>query len=76
MGKQRIEYTKVDVTQRGGVVGQIEEVPDHDVDKDAEIVGVEVFVSRRCGEQEVEYFEDEELKGGFVYDPRGNRNIR
>ena len=32
-----------------------------------EVVGVEVFVSGRGGEEEVKQFEDEELEGGFAF---------
>lgn len=32
-----------------------------------EVVGVEVFVGGRGGEEEVKEFEDEELQGGFAF---------
>lgn len=53
--------------QRDGREGKIEEIPDHDVDEDAEVVCVEVLVCERGGEEEVEELEDEELEGGFAF---------
>lgn len=32
-----------------------------------EVVGVEVFVSRRSREEEIEKFENQELEGGFTF---------
>ena len=38
--------------------GEVEEVADNDVDEDAEVVGVEVFIGCGGGEEEVEELED------------------
>lgn len=38
------------MAQRVSRKGKVEEVPDDDVDEDAEVVGVEVFVRTRSGE--------------------------
>lgn len=40
---------------------EVEQIADHDIDEDAEVVGVEVFVGAGGGEEEVEEFKDEEL---------------
>lgn len=56
------------MAEGSGGEGQIEEVADHDVDEDAQVVGVEVFVGRGGGEEEVEELEDEELEGGFAWE--------
>ena len=61
VGEERVEDTEVSVAEGGGGYGEVEEVADHDIDEDAEVVGVEVFVGGGCGEEEVEDFEDEEL---------------
>lgn len=53
--------------QRDGRKGKIEEIPNHDVDEDAEVVGIEIFVRERGGEEEVEELEDEELEGGLAF---------
>lgn len=37
-----------------GFVGEVEEVADYDVDEDAEVVAVKVFVGCGGGEEEVE----------------------
>ena len=50
---------------RGGK-GEIEEIADHDIDEDTEIVGVKVFVCWRGGEEEVEEFEDQQLESRFA----------
>ena len=55
------------MSERGSGGWQIEEVTEDDVEEDMEIVGVEVFVCGRGGEEEVEEFEDEELEGGFAF---------
>lgn len=54
------------MAQRNGVGGQVEQVTDNDVDENAEVVGVEVFKSRRGGEEEVKEFEDQQLEGRFI----------
>ena len=59
------------MAEGSGGEGQVEEVADHDVDEDAQVVGVEVFVGRRGGEEEVEELEDEELEGGFAWEGGG-----
>ena len=46
------------MAQRGRVFGQVEQVADHDVHEDVDVVGVEVFVGRLRREEEVEEFED------------------
>ena len=63
---ERVEDAEVGVAEGGGGEGQVEEVADHDVDEDAEVVGVEVLVGWGGGEEEVEELEDEELEGGFA----------
>lgn len=40
-------------------IRQVDQFSDEDVQQDPKIVGVEVFLSARGGEQEVEDFEDE-----------------
>ena len=66
MGEEGVQYAEIGVAEGSGGEGQIEEVADHDVDEDAQVVGVEVFVGRGGGEEEVEELEDEELEGGFA----------
>lgn len=51
MFEEWVENAQVGVTQRSGLVGEVEEVADHDVNKNAEVVGVEVFIGRRGGEE-------------------------
>lgn len=48
-------------------VREVEEIADHDVDEDTEIVGVKVFIGCRCGEEEEEKLKDEELEAGFIW---------
>lgn len=47
--------------------GEVEEVAEEDVGEDVEVVCVEIFVSRRGGEEKVKNFEDEELEGCFAW---------
>lgn len=54
------------MTQGSGIGGQVEQVTDNDVDENTKIVGVEVFESGGVGEEEVEEFEDLQLKGCFI----------
>lgn len=61
------EHAEIGVAQCGGGEGQVEQVADDDVEEDAQIVGVEVFVGRGCGEEEVQQLEDEELEGGLGF---------
>jgi len=56
---------EVGVAQGGGGEGQVEQVADDDVEQDAQVVGVEVFVGGGRGEEEVEELEDEQLEGGL-----------
>ncbi len=55
------QHAEVGVAQGGGGEGQVEEVADDNVEEDAQVVGVEVFVGRGRGEEEVQQLEDEEL---------------
>lgn len=55
------QHAEVGVAQRGGGEGQVEQVADDDVEEDAQVVGVEVFVGGGRGEEEVQQLEDEEL---------------
>lgn len=54
--EQGVQHAEVGVAQGGGGGGQVEEVAGDDVEEDAEVVGVEVFVRGRVGEEEVEEF--------------------
>jgi len=65
--EKRVEDAEVRVAERVGGEREIKEVADHDVDEDAQVIGVEVFVCARRGEEEVQEFEDEELQGGFTF---------
>ena len=65
--EQGVEDAQVGVAQGGGGEGEVEQVADHDVDEDAQVVGVEVFVGGLGGEEEVEEFENQELQGGFAF---------
>lgn len=56
MGEQGVEDAKVGVPEWGGGKGEVEKIADHDVDEDAEIVGVKVFVGRGSGKEEIEEF--------------------
>lgn len=55
------------MSQRGGFLGEVEEVADHDVDENAQVVGVKIFVGRGSGKKEIQQFEDEELKRCFAW---------
>ena len=46
------------MAERGGREWKVEEVANHDVDKDTEVVSVEVFVGWGGGEEEVEEFKN------------------
>ena len=61
------EDAKVGVSERDSGGGQVEKVAEDDVEEDVEVVGIEVLVGGRGGEEEVEEFEDEELEGGFAF---------
>lgn len=61
MFEEGVENAQVGVAQGSGLVGEVEEVAYHDVDKDAEVVGIEVFIGCRGGEEQVEQFQDQEL---------------
>lgn len=63
MRQQRVKHSKIGVAESGGGRWKVEKVTNHDIDKDAEVVGVEVFVGGRGGEEQVEEFEDQELEG-------------
>ena len=65
--EQRVENAEVGVAEGDGGRGQVEKVAQDDVEEDVEIVGIEVFVGGRGGEEEVEEFEDEELERGFAF---------
>lgn len=51
MFEERVEDAQVGVAQGSGLIREVEEVADHDVDKDAEVVGIEVFISCGGGEE-------------------------
>lgn len=53
------------MSQGGRLLGQVEEVPDENIDEDMEVVCVKVFVGARGGEDEIEELEREQLEGGF-----------
>jgi len=59
--EEGVQHAEVGVAQRGGGEGQVEQVADDDVEEDAQVVGVEVFVGGGRGEEEVQQLEDEEL---------------
>ena len=42
--------------QRGSGLGEVEKIANHNIDKDAEVVGVEVLMSGGSGEEEIESF--------------------
>ena len=46
---------------------EVEQVPEDDVEKDVQVICVEVFICGRGGEEEVEELEDQELEGGFAF---------
>lgn len=66
MGEKRVEDAEIGVTEGGGGVREIEQIADHDVDEDAQVIGIEVFICEWGGEEEVEELEDEELEGCFA----------
>lgn len=66
MREERIQDAQISVAEGGGGEGQVEQVADHDVDEHAQVVGVEVLVRGRGGEEEVEELEDKELEGCFA----------
>lgn len=51
MFEKGVENAQVGVSQGGGLVGEVEEVAYHDVHKDTEVVGVEVFIGCGGGEE-------------------------
>lgn len=51
MFKEGVENAQVGVTQGSRLVGEVEEVADHDIHKDAEVVGVEIFIGCGGGEK-------------------------
>lgn len=51
MREQRVKNAEVGVAEGGGVRREIEEITDHYIHKNAEIVSIEVFVSRASGEE-------------------------
>jgi len=55
------------VSERDQLVGEIEKIPDYDVQENPEIVGVEVLVSRAGCEEKVEKLEDQKLERGFGF---------
>ena len=44
MGEERMQHAEVGVSECSIFVGEVEEVANHDVDEDVEVVGVEVLV--------------------------------
>lgn len=51
MFEEGVKNTQIGVTQGSGLVGEVEEVADHNVHKDTEIVGVEIFIGCRGGKE-------------------------
>lgn len=66
MGQQGVQHSQVGVAQGGGGQRQVEQVAGDDVEEDAQVVGVEVLVRGRGGEEEVEQLEDQQLQRGFA----------
>ena len=58
MREKRVEDTEVGVAEGGGIGGEVEEVTDHDINENAEVVSIEVFVGRAGCEEEVKKLED------------------
>jgi len=54
-----VQDPEIRVPQGGRFFREIEEVADHDVNEDAQVIGVKVFVCGARGEEEVQEFEDE-----------------
>lgn len=65
--EEGVEDTEIGMAQRVGGEREVEEVADHDIDEDAQVVGVEVFICAWGCEEEVEEFEDKELQGCFAF---------
>lgn len=75
MREQGVEDPKVGVTQCGRFFREIEEVADHDVNENAQVVGIEVFVGRASGEKEIQKLENEELKRCFACETQSTQRI-
>lgn len=56
--KQRVKNAEVGVAEGGGIRREVEEITDHNIHKDVEIVGIEVFVGRVGCEEEIEQLKD------------------
>ena len=54
MCEQGVKNAEIGMAERGGIRWEVKEITDHDIHKDAEIIGIEIFVSRACGEEEIE----------------------
>ena len=62
-GVENSEIGVAQGTSSRGVVRQVDEVPEDDVDEDVEVVGVEVLGRRDVPKEEVQDFEDKQLQG-------------
>ena len=60
--QKRIEDAEVGMAEGGRAEGQVEEVADHDIDENTEVVCVKVFVCGWGGKEEVQELKDQELK--------------
>ena len=56
--EQRIEDTKVGVSEWHRGRWEVEQVPEDDIEKDVQVICVEVLVCGRGGKEEVEELED------------------
>lgn len=54
MREQGVKNAEIGMAERGGIGREVEEITNHDIHKDAEIIGIEIFVSRACREEEIE----------------------
>lgn len=74
MREQGVKNSKVGVSQRSRFLGEIEEVADHDVDENAQVVGIEVLIGGASGEKEIQQFEDEELKRRLAWEAQSTQS--
>lgn len=53
MCKEGIKDTQISVSQRGGFLGQVQQIADYDINQHPKVISIKVFISATGGEKKI-----------------------